>query len=77
MAHVRAALKPGGTCLAVEPQARDSRSDMLHPIGRLFYSAPTMVCVPASLSREVGAALGFRAGEQGLREVMTGAGSAT
>jgi len=33
-----------------------------------------MVCVPASLSQEVGAALGSRAGEQRLREVMTDGG---
>lgn len=74
MAHVRASLRPGGTCMVVEPQAGDSLSDNLHPIGRLFYSASTMVCVPASLSQEVGAALGSQAGEQRLREVMTDGG---
>ena len=33
-----------------------------------------MVCVPTSLSQEVGAALGAQAGEARLREVIGGAG---
>ena len=32
--------------------------DNLNPIGRIFYSASTMVCVPASLSQEVGLGIG-------------------
>lgn len=74
MAHVRASLKPGGTCMVVEPQAGDTLSENLHPIGRLFYSASTMVCLPASLSQEVGAALGSQAGEKRLRAVMAEGG---
>ncbi len=70
MAHVRDALAPDGTCMLVEPQAGDSLADNLHPIGRLYYSASTMVCVPASLSQEVGAALGAQAGERRLREIV-------
>jgi len=74
MAHIRASLKPGGTCMVVEPQAGDSLADNLHPVGRLFYSASTMVCVPTSLSQEVGTALGAQAGETQLREVMVDGG---
>jgi hypothetical protein len=33
-----------------------------------------MVCVPTTLSQEVGAALGARAGEAKLREVITDGG---
>ena len=33
-----------------------------------------MVCVPTSLSQEVGAALGAQAGEARLREVITAGG---
>jgi hypothetical protein len=33
-----------------------------------------MICVPTSLSQEVGAALGAQAGETRLREVIGGAG---
>ena len=35
-----------------------------------------MICTPASLSQEVGAALGAQAGEQKLRSVLTQAGFA-
>lgn len=77
MAHVRSSLKTGGTCMVVEPQAGDTLSENLHPIGRLFYSASTMVCLPASLSQEVGAALGSQAGEKRLREVIQGGGGFT
>ena len=34
-------------------------------------SSSTMVCTPASLSQEVGLALGAQAGERQLREVAT------
>ena len=77
MAHIRNSLRPGGSCMVVEPQAGDSLQDNLHPVGRLFYSASTMVCVPTSLSQEVGAALGAQAGERRLREVMVDGGGFT
>jgi hypothetical protein len=48
--------------------------DNLNPIGRVFYSASTMVCTPASMSQEVGAALGAQAGEKRMREVVTQGG---
>ena len=46
----------------------------MNPIGRLYYAGSTMICVPTSLSQEVGAALGAQAGEAKLREVITGGG---
>ena len=46
----------------------------LNPVGRLYYAASTMICVPTSLSQEVGAALGAQAGEQKLREVIMAGG---
>lgn len=69
-AHVRAALKPDGTWLIVEPFANDRLEDNLNPIGRIFYSASTFICTPASRSQEVGACLGAQAGEQRLAEVV-------
>ena len=36
-----------------------------------------MVCIPTSLSQEVGTALGAQAGEVKLREVITAGGFAT
>jgi SAM-dependent methyltransferase len=72
--HVRESLKPSGTWMLVEPFAGDRVEDNLNPLGRIFYSASTLVCCPASLSQEVGAALGAQAGEARLREVMKEAG---
>ena len=73
-AHVRQALAPDGTWLIVEPMAGDHVEDNLNPVGRIFYSASTMVCTPASRSQEVGLALGAQAGEARLGEVVTEAG---
>jgi predicted ATPase len=69
-AHVRQSLKPDGSWMIVEPMAGDRLEDNLNPIGRLYYGASTMVCVPTSLAQEVGAALGAQAGEAKLREVI-------
>ena len=73
-AHVRQSLKPDGSWMVVEPMAGDRLEDNLNPVGRLFYGASTMVCVPTSLAQEVGAALGAQAGEAKLREVITAGG---
>jgi len=73
-AHVRQTLGKDGTWLLVEPFAGDKLEDNLHPLGRLFYSVSTLVCTQASLSQEVGTALGAQAGEARLREVVTKAG---
>ncbi|MDB5451922.1 MAG: SAM-dependent methyltransferase [Caulobacteraceae bacterium] len=73
-AHIRGSLKPDGTWLLVEPFAHDQLTDNLNPIGRMFYSASTMICTPASQSQEVGLALGAQAGEARLREVVEDAG---
>jgi ubiquinone/menaquinone biosynthesis C-methylase UbiE len=73
-AHIRRSLKPDGTWLLVEPFAHDEMTDNLNPIGRMFYSASTMLCTPASQSQEVGLALGAQAGERRLRQVVEDAG---
>ena len=73
-AHVRGALKPDGSWMVVEPMAKDRLEDNLNPVGRLFYGASTMICVPTSLAQEVGTALGAQAGEGKLREVITKGG---
>jgi 2-polyprenyl-3-methyl-5-hydroxy-6-metoxy-1,4-benzoquinol methylase len=62
-AYVRQSLKPDGSWMIVEPMAGDRLEDNLNPIGRLYYGVSTMICVPTSLSQEVGAALGAQAGE--------------
>src|SRR5215469_13956237 len=72
--HVRSSLKPDGTWMVVEPFANDDVSANLNPIGRIYYAASTMVCVPASLSQEVALGLGAQAGEARLREVILAGG---
>jgi SAM-dependent methyltransferase len=74
LAHVKETLAPDGTCMLVEPFARDKLEDNLNPVGRLFYAASTMVCTPASLAQEVGLALGAQAGEARLADVARKAG---
>ncbi len=73
-AHVRQSLGSDGTWMLVEPFANDAVEENLNPIGRVFYSASTLVCCPASLSQEVGAALGAQAGEARMRELTQKAG---
>jgi SAM-dependent methyltransferase len=73
-AHVRRSLADDGTFLLVEPYANDRLEDNLTPVGRAFYAASTLICVPHSLSEAPGTALGAQAGEQRLRQVVTTAG---
>ena len=69
-AHVRGTLAPNGTWMIVEPFAHDRVEQNLNPIGRVYYSASTMICTPASRAQEVGLALGAQAGEARLRDVV-------
>jgi SAM-dependent methyltransferase len=68
--HVRETLADDGTWMIVEPFANDRIEDNLTPVGRVFYGASTMLCTPASLSQEVGLALGAQAGEAQLTDVI-------
>ncbi len=72
--HTLGALKSDGTMMLVEPFAHDRLRDNLNPVGRMYYAFSTMICTPASISQEVGLALGAQAGEQKLRAVVTEAG---
>lgn len=72
--HVRSRLAPDGTWMIVEPYANDAVEDNLNPVGRVFYAASTIICTPASLSQEVGLALGAQAGERRLTEVLAEGG---
>jgi 2-polyprenyl-3-methyl-5-hydroxy-6-metoxy-1,4-benzoquinol methylase len=72
--HVRGLLTPDGTWMIVEPNAGDRIEDNLNPVGRAFYGFSTLLCTPASLSQEVGLALGAQAGEARIRDVVTGGG---
>jgi len=72
--HVLETLAPDGTWMIVEPFAEDRLEDNLNPVGRIFYSASTTICLPVSRSQEVDAGLGAQAGEARLREVVTAGG---
>jgi 2-polyprenyl-3-methyl-5-hydroxy-6-metoxy-1,4-benzoquinol methylase len=73
-AHVKQSLKPDGNWMIVEPMAGDRMEDNMNPIGRIYYAASTLICVPTSLAQEVGAALGAQAGKAKLREVISAGG---
>ena len=73
--HLRGLLKPEGTWMVVEPIAADRAADnVANPVSRLYYNASTMICVPTSLSQEVGEALGAQAGEARLTAILREAG---
>ena len=69
----RAALAEDGTWLLVEPFAKDRLEENLNPVGRVFYGASTVFCVPCSLAGH-GPALGAQAGEARLREIVVEGG---
>jgi SAM-dependent methyltransferase len=69
----RQAIAPDGTWMIVEPFAGDNPQDNHNIVGRVFYSASTMLCVPHSLAHR-GPALGAQAGEARLREVIVNGG---
>ena len=72
--HVHGRVKPDGTWMIVEPNAGDRVEDNLNPVGRAFYGFSTLVCTPASLSQEVGLALGAQAGEAKIGDVVRAGG---
>ena len=59
--------------MIIEPFGNESVEDNLNPLGRLFYAASAMVCVPTSMACN-GPALGAQAGESKLCEVVMAGG---
>jgi hypothetical protein len=72
--HVRSTLKADGTWMIVEPHAGDRVEENLNAVGRAYYAFSTLLCTPASLSQEVGLALGAQAGEARIWDVVTQGG---
>jgi 2-polyprenyl-3-methyl-5-hydroxy-6-metoxy-1,4-benzoquinol methylase len=72
--HVGSTLKPDGTWMIVEPHAGDRVEENFNPVGRAYYAFSTLLCTPASLSQEVGMALGAQAGEARIRDIVEMAG---
>jgi SAM-dependent methyltransferase len=75
-AHIRRSLAADGVLLLVEPNAADRLEDNLNLVGKIFYSASSFICTPASRTQGGGdaACLGAQAGETRLRDLLTGAG---
>jgi 2-polyprenyl-3-methyl-5-hydroxy-6-metoxy-1,4-benzoquinol methylase len=74
--HIRQALAKDGTFMLVEPFATDRVEDNHNAVGRVFYGASTVFCVPCSLAGH-GPALGAQAGEARLRRVVVDEGGFT
>ena len=72
--RVRELLAPDGTWMIVEPMAGDRVEDNFNPVGRAYYGFSTFLCTPASLSQEVGLALGAQAGEARIGDVVAAGG---
>jgi len=72
--HVHEVLTDDGTWMIVEPMAGDSVEDNLNPVGRVYYGFSTLLCTPASLSQQVGLAIGTQAGPARIRDITTTAG---
>jgi ubiquinone/menaquinone biosynthesis C-methylase UbiE len=72
--HIRQALDANGTWLIVEPLAGDTLADNLNPVGRIYYSGSTFLCVPNARSQPGGYTLGAQAGEAAIRQVTEQAG---
>jgi ubiquinone/menaquinone biosynthesis C-methylase UbiE len=72
--HIRQALDADGTWLIVEPLADDTLAGNLNPVGRVYYSFSTFLCVPNARSQPGGYTLGAQAGEAAIRRVAEQAG---
>jgi 2-polyprenyl-3-methyl-5-hydroxy-6-metoxy-1,4-benzoquinol methylase len=73
MKFAKQSLKPDGTCMIIEPMANDKVEDNLNAVGRTYYAASTLVCVPNSLA-DNGPALGAQAGEKKIKEISEASG---
>jgi len=71
--HARKTIAKDGTWMIVEPFASDRPEENHGAVGRVFYSASTMLCVPHSLAHG-GPALGAQAGESKLRSIVVEGG---
>ncbi|MDZ7783276.1 MAG: class I SAM-dependent methyltransferase [Halioglobus sp.] len=72
--HIHEIMKPDGTWMLCEPIAGDAPEQNMNPVGRIYYNASTMICVPTSLDQEVGEGLGAQAGQAKISEVVQSGG---
>ncbi|MBE7189118.1 class I SAM-dependent methyltransferase [Jatrophihabitans endophyticus] len=72
--HVRDRLADDGTWMVVEPMAGDTVQSNLNPVGRVYYSFSTFLCVPNAVSQGGHRTLGAQAGPAAIRAVTEEAG---
>ena len=72
--HIRSQIAADGTWMIVEPFAGASVTENLNPVGRVYYSFSTFLCVPNALSQDGGYSLGAQAGEEPVRRLAADAG---
>jgi SAM-dependent methyltransferase len=72
--HVKEALADDGVWMIVEPLAGDRVEENLNPVGRLYYSCSTFLCVPHAISEGAEDALGNQAGPSRITSVIETAG---
>lgn len=72
--QARAALRPDGVLMLVEPRAGDRVEDNQNVVGLTYFAASTLVCVPDALSQGATEALGGQAGPARLEDVLLRAG---
>jgi SAM-dependent methyltransferase len=75
--HIRGALDDDGVWLIVEPYARGSVAENLNPVGRMYYSFSTFLCVPHAVSEGAADPLGNQAGEDPIGAIVDAAGFGT
>ncbi|WP_222424942.1 class I SAM-dependent methyltransferase [Candidatus Nitrosocosmicus arcticus] len=68
LSFAKQSLRSNGSCMIVEPMTNDKVEDNLNMVGRIYYSASCIICVPNSLA-DKGIALGAQAGEQRIRNL--------
>jgi hypothetical protein len=72
--HIRGALADDGVWLIVEPFAGATVAENLTPVGRVYYSFSTFLCVPHAISEGATDALGNQAGEAAIAAMVKQAG---
>lgn len=72
--HIGESLADDGTWMIVEPYAGATVADNLNPVGRVYYSFSSFLCVPNALSQDGGYSLGAQAGEEPMRRLTAEAG---
>jgi SAM-dependent methyltransferase len=75
--HARASLAEGGSVMLVEPYADDKVEANMNTIGRLYYSASTVLCCAHAMSEKGTHVLGAQAGFARLEKIFREAGFGT